>query len=59
MYYFEILEALYKKKVKYLIVDGLAVNLYGVPRLTQDIDLIISARKSNIIKINEVLKYLG
>ncbi len=59
MYYFEILEALYKKKVRYLIVGGLAVNLYGVPRLTQDIDLIISTRKSNIIKINEVLKYLG
>ncbi len=59
MYYFEILEALYKKKVKYLIVGGLAVNLYGVPRLTQDIDLIISTRKLNVVRINEVLKYLG
>jgi hypothetical protein len=59
MYYFEILEALHKKKVKYLIVGGLAVNLYGVPRVTQDIDLIISTKKSNIIKINEVLKDLG
>ena len=59
MYYFEILEALHKKKVKYLIVGGLAVNLYGVPRVTQDIDLIISTKKSNIIKINEILKDLG
>jgi hypothetical protein len=59
MYYFEFLEALHKKKVKYLIVGGLAVNLYGVPRVTQDIDLIISTKKSNIIKINEILKDLG
>jgi hypothetical protein len=59
MYYFEILESFYKNKVKYLIVGGLAVNLYGVPRLTQDIDLIISTKKQNILKINSVLKDLG
>ena len=59
MYYFEILEALYKNKVEYLIVGGLAVNLYGVPRVTQDIDLIISTKKSNILKINAVLEDLG
>ncbi|MGC1404919.1 MAG: DUF6036 family nucleotidyltransferase [Thermodesulfobacteriota bacterium] len=59
MYYFEILEAFYKNKVKYLIVGGLAVNLYGVPRLTQDIDFIISTKKQNILKINSVLKDLG
>jgi hypothetical protein len=59
MYYFEILEALYKNKVKYLVVGGLAVNLYGVPRVTQDIDLIISTRKPNILKINAILKNLG
>jgi Nucleotidyltransferase of unknown function (DUF6036) len=59
MYYFDILEAFYKNKVKYLIVGGLAVNLYGVPRVTQDIDLIISTKKPNVLKINSVLKELG
>lgn len=59
MYYFEILEALFIKKVEYLIVGGLAVNLYGVPRVTQDIDLIISTQKPNIVKIISVLKNLG
>lgn len=59
MYYFEILEALHKNKVKYLIVGGLAVNLYGVPRVTQDIDLIISTKKPNIMKIIKVLNDLG
>ncbi|MEW6188151.1 MAG: hypothetical protein AB1585_20735, partial [Thermodesulfobacteriota bacterium] len=59
MYYFEILEALFKKKVEYLIVGGLAVNLYGVPRVTQDIDLIVSTTKTNITKMLAVLKKLG
>ena len=59
MYYFEVLEALYRNKVKYLIVGGLAVNLYGVPRVTQDIDLIISTSRSNIAKLLTVLKNLG
>jgi hypothetical protein len=59
MYYFELLEALFKNKVRYLLVGGLAVNLYGIPRVTQDIDLIISTKKSNILKINSLLKDLG
>lgn len=59
MYYFEVLEAMYNSDVKYLIVGGLAVNLYGVPRVTQDIDLIISTSKPNVLKINAVLKNLG
>jgi hypothetical protein len=59
MYYFEILEALYKNKVKYLVVGGLAVNLYGVPRVTQDIDMIISTKKKNILKVTATLKDLG
>jgi hypothetical protein len=59
MYYFDLLEALYKNKVKYLIVGGLAVNLYGVPRVTQDIDLIISTSKSNVLKLISLLKNLG
>jgi hypothetical protein len=42
MYYFEILKELFDRKIDYLIVGGLAVNLYGVPRVTQDIDIIIS-----------------
>ncbi len=59
MFYFEILEALYSKKVKYLIVGGLAVNLHGIPRVTQDIDIIISMEKENIFNLLELLKDLG
>ena len=59
MYYFEILEGLYKSKVKYLIVGGLSVNLYGVPRVTQDIDIVIAMSKENVLKITSLLKELG
>ena len=59
MYYFEILEGLYKSKVRYLIADGLAVNLYGVPRVTQDIDIVIAMDRENVLKITSLLKELG
>jgi len=53
------MDALFQKGVRYLIVGGLAVNLYGIPRVTQDIDIIISMDRENIIKINEALKELN
>lgn len=59
MYYFEILEGLYKRDVRYLIVGGLSVNLYGVPRVTQDIDIVIAMSKENILKITSLLKKSG
>jgi hypothetical protein len=59
MFYFDILERFYRARIKYLIVGGLAVNLYGVPRVTQDIDIIIATDKDNILKINKVLKELN
>jgi len=59
MYYFEILEGLYKSKVRYLIAGGLSVNLYGVPRMTQDIDIVIAMDRENVLKITSLLKELG
>lgn len=59
MYYNEILEKLHSQKVRYLIVGGLAVNLHGVPRATQDIDLIISTDKKNILTLVKALTDLG
>lgn len=56
MYYFEILEGLYKSKVRYLIVGGLSVNLYGIPRVTQDIDIVIAMDRENVLKLTSLLK---
>jgi len=59
MFYYDILEGLFRKEIKYLIVGGLSVNLYGVPRVTQDIDIIISLEKENISKTISLFKDLG
>lgn len=59
MFYFKIMKQLFEQKIEYLIIGGLAVNLYGIPRVTQDIDIIISMDKKNILKINELFKSLG
>jgi hypothetical protein len=59
MYYFDVLEGLYKNKIEYLIVGGLAVNLHGVPRVTYDIDIIISTDRDNVLKLNKILMGLG
>jgi hypothetical protein len=59
MFYFEVFKAFYQEKVKYLVVGGLAVNLHGVPRITYDIDIIISTARDNVLNLNKTLKNLG
>ena len=59
MYYFEILEGLYESSVRYLLAGGLSVNLYGVPRVTQDIDIVIAMDKENVLKLTSLLKGSG
>lgn len=38
---------------------GLAVNLYGVPRMTEDIDEIVATDKDNVAKIIAAPQKLG
>ena len=57
-YYFDVLEALSKNKIKYLVGGGLAVILHGAERFTHDIDIIISMNEENILTFNKVLKKL-
>ena len=56
MYYKKIFSGLNKCKVKYLIAGGVAVNLYGIPRMTYDIDIIIDLHQDNIKKAINCLK---
>ena len=41
MEYLELFSKLEQFKVRYLICGGLAVNIYGIPRMTADIDLLL------------------
>ena len=41
MEYLELFSKLEQFKVRYLICGGLAVNIYVIPRMTADIDLLL------------------
>ena len=58
MFYYELFEALYRAKVKYLVVGGLSVNLHGIPRVTADVDLVIAMDTKNIQSLASLLKSL-
>jgi predicted nucleotidyltransferase len=55
----EIFTQLQKNKVKYLVVGGVAVNLYGFARLTGDLDIMLLLKDANIKKFLAVAKRLG
>lgn len=59
MDYLGIFEALNEKKIRYLLCGGLAVNIYGIPRMTADIDIILDFEEQNIDKFESVLKGLN
>lgn len=45
--------------VKYLLVGGFAINYWGYPRATMDIDFLVETSSGNIEKIKEALLCLG
>ncbi len=56
--YEQILRSLWKEKVKFLVVGGLAVNFHGFNRLTGDLDIIILLEDANIQKLIKIAKRL-
>lgn len=46
-----IFKELNRLNIDYLVIGGLAVNFYGVPRMTYDIDLMILLQPENIKKL--------
>ncbi len=51
--------ALEKNTVKYVVIGGVAAVLYGVPRMTGDIDLFIEASPENARCVLNALADLG
>lgn len=43
-----IFSSLHQHKVNYLLCGGIAVNLYGIPRMTADIDVLIDWEEANL-----------
>jgi len=59
MFYEEVFRKLNECNVKYLVAGGLAVNLHGVPRMTQDLDLLVELNEENILRILKALSEIG
>jgi len=51
--------ALTKRKVRYLVVGGVAVVLHGVPRFTADIDIVLALEAANVAAALEALAELA
>jgi len=47
----EVFRSLQRNEVKYLVIDGIASILYGVPNATFDIDILIEATDENAEKL--------
>lgn len=59
MYYEDIFRELNKRRVKYLVVGGVAIVLHGIVRLTVDLDLMVNLDKGNLIKFIDAIEFLG
>lgn len=59
MFYYDILKEFHDRSVRYLIVGGLSVNLHGIPRVTQDIDIVIAMDKSNVELVVSIIGEFG
>ncbi len=55
MEYLNFLQALYLANVRYLLCGGMAVNIYGVPRMTADVDILIDFEEENVQKFAETM----
>jgi hypothetical protein len=60
MFYCEkLLRELYRAKVPYLVVGGMAVNLYGYDRSTGDLDIMVSLKTADVKRLVRAIKAIG
>jgi len=55
----DFIQFLNSNDVEYLLIGGWAVSIYGNPRLTKDIDFLISSKDDNIDKLKKALEEFG
>jgi len=59
MIYEDILREFELQQVRYVVVGGVAVNLYGYARLTVDLDVMIDLAEENLFKVVSIMDRLG
>lgn len=58
MEYIQLFQKLHQSQVRYLICGGLAVNIYGIPRMTADIDILLDFTDDNLERFEAAIKQL-
>lgn len=59
MFYLDLFRELEAKKIRYLLVGGLAMNMHGVPRVTMDVDIILAMDEANLLTFVAAARALG
>ncbi len=59
MIYEEIFREFELKGLRYLVVGGMAVNLYGYVRLTMDLDIMVDLSEENLSKVVDIMEEFG
>jgi len=54
--YEDIFKALYIEEVRYLVVGGMAVNLYGYARMTVDLDIMVDLEEENLERLIKAME---
>ena len=60
MFYCEkLVRELFRAKVPYLVVGGMAVNLHGYDRSTGDLDIMVSLKSADLKRLVRAVKAIG
>lgn len=52
----QLLQALEKEDVQYVLVGGVALNVHGIVRATQDIDIFVLPERENVDRLKRALR---
>ena len=58
MEYTQLFQKLEQQNIRYLVCGGLAVNIYGIPRMTADMDILLDFTEENVSKFESAVKLL-
>ena len=51
--------ALNKARIKYIVVGGIAVNIYGYTRFTGDLDILVLLKEKNLERLDVLMRDFG
>ena len=57
--YIAICKELNGKRIKYIVVGGVAINIHGIPRMTYDLDFILDLEDNNLETFLKLVKSWG